>query len=71
MRAELDEFPYPSIGDEYRAKNKKRKIKLTSSNDRNEVEYLIALLKSMMNADARCGAVDHAPVQLSGTQKYP
>ncbi len=50
----------------FRAKNKKRKIKLTPSNARNEIEYLTALVKLMMNADARRGAVDHAPVQLSG-----
>ena len=41
---------------------------MTPSNARNEVEYLTALVKSMMNADARRGAVDHAPVQLSGLQ---
>ena len=68
MRAEQDSFTYPSIGDEYRAKNKKRKIKLTPSNARNEVEYLTALVKSMINADARRGAVDQAPMQLSGLQ---
>ncbi len=68
MRAEQDEFTYPSIGDEYRAKNKKRKIKLTPSNARNEVEYLTALVKSMMSADAQRDAVDHAPALLSGRQ---
>ena len=72
MRADIDEFKYPSIGDEYRAKNKKRKIKLTPSNARNEVEYLTALITLMMKADARRRAIDDAPVQLSGTeQTYP
>ena len=66
MRAEVDEFKYPSIGDEYRAKNKKKKIKLTPSNARNEVDYLTALVTLMMKADARRGALDQAPVQLSG-----
>ena len=67
MRAELDEFKYSSIGDEYRAKNKKRKIKLTPSNDRNEIDYLTALITLMMKADARRGAMNQAPVQISGT----
>jgi len=67
MRAEIDEFKYPSIGDEYRAKNKKRKIKLTSSNDRNEIDYLTALITLMMKADARRGAMDQGTVVLSGT----
>ncbi len=69
MRADIEEFKYPSIGDEYRAKNKKRKIKLTPSNARNEVEYLTALIRLMMKADARRGAIDDAPVQLSGTKQ--
>jgi hypothetical protein len=67
MRVELDEFKYSSIGDEYRAKNKKRKIKLTPSNDRNEIDYLTALITLMMKADARRGAMNQAPVQISGT----
>ncbi len=67
MLAEIDEFKYSSIGDEYRAKNKKRKIKLTPSNDRNEIDYLTALITLMMKADARRGAMDQATVQLSGT----
>ena len=46
--------------------NKKRKIKLTPSDGRNEVEYLTALVTLVMKADARRGAVDNAPVQLSG-----
>ncbi len=46
MRAEVDEFKYSSIGDEYRAKNKKKKIKLTPSNARHEVDYLTALVTS-------------------------
>ena len=67
MRAEVDEFKYPSIGDEYRAKNKNKKIKLTPSNARNEVDYLTALVTLMMKADARRGALDQAPVQLSAS----
>jgi hypothetical protein len=67
MRADIDEFKYSSIGDEFRAKNKKRKIKLTPSNDRNEIEYLTALITLMMKADARRDAMDQATVQLSGT----
>jgi hypothetical protein len=67
MRAEIDEFKYSSIGDEYRAKNKKRKIKLTPSNDRNEIEYLTALISLMMKADARRGALAQGTVVLSGT----
>jgi hypothetical protein len=57
MRAELDEFTYPSIGDEYRAKNKKRKIKLTPSNARNEVEYLTALVKAIEEILAGTGII--------------
>ncbi len=68
MRAEIDEFKYSSIGDEYRAaKNKKRKTKLTPSNDRNEIDYLKALITLMMKADARRGAMDQGTVVLSGT----
>jgi hypothetical protein len=67
MRAEIDALKYSSIGDEYRAKNKKRKIKLTPSNDRNEIDHLTALITLMMKADARRGAMDQATVQLSGT----
>ncbi len=67
MRADLDEYKYLSIGDDYRAKNKKRKIKLTPSDARNEVEYLTALVTLVMKADARRCAMDQAPVQLSGT----
>ena len=33
----------------------------------NEVDYLTALVTLMMKADARRGAIDQAPVQLSGT----
>jgi hypothetical protein len=71
MRADVDEYKYPSIGDAYRANNKKRKIKLTPSDGRNEVEYLTALVTLVMKADARRGAVDNAPVQLTGTVKHP
>jgi hypothetical protein len=66
MRAELDGFKYPSIGPEFRANTKKAKIKMTPSGNRNEVEYLQALVILMMKADARRGAVDNAPLQLSG-----
>lgn len=66
MRAELDGFKYPSIGAEYRANTKKAKMKMTPSNDRNELEYLQALVILMMKADARRGAVDNVPLQLSG-----
>jgi len=66
MRAELATFQYPSIGAEYRAKTKKAKIIMTPSDNRNELEYLQALLVLMMKADAKRGTVDNAPVQLSG-----
>ena len=66
MRADLDGFKYPSIGAEYRAKTKKAKIKMTPSDNRNEIEYLQALLVLMMKADAKRGTVDSAPLKLSG-----
>ncbi len=44
MRAELDGSKYPSIGAEYRANTKKAKIKMTPSGNRNELEYLQALV---------------------------
>ena len=66
MRADIDGFKYPSIGAEYRAKTKKAKIKMTPSDNRNEIEYLQALLVLMMKADARRGTVDNAPLKLSG-----
>jgi hypothetical protein len=58
MRAEFDMFSYPSISDRFRAKNKKRKIKLTPSDDQNEVEYLKALVILMMKADSRRGHME-------------
>ena len=67
MRAEIDKFTYPSIGDQYRANNKKRKIKLKPSDDQNELDYLKALVILMMKADSRRGAVEHEDLQLTGT----
>ena len=69
MRAELDAFKYPSIGAEYRAKTKKAKIKMTPSDNRNEMEYLQALVVLMMKADAKRGTVDNAPLKLSGLKR--
>ena len=60
-------FTYPSIGDQYRANNKKRKIKLKPSDDQNELDYLKALVILMMKADSRRGAVEHEDLQLTGT----
>ncbi len=62
MRAESDEFKYPSIGDEYRTHNKKSKLKITPNDNRNELDYL----KIMMKADARRGSLDTGPLKLSG-----
>jgi hypothetical protein len=67
MRAENDDFNYPSIGDHFRANNKKRKIKMKPSDDQNEVEYLKSLVILMMKADSRRGAVDNEAIQLTGT----
>ena len=67
MRADIDKFTYPSIGDQYRANNKKRKIKLKPSDDQNELDYLKALVILMMKADSRRGAVEHEDLQLTGT----
>ena len=66
MRAEKDECNYSSIGDKYRAKTKKRKIKMTPSDNQNEIEYLKELVILMMKADSRRGASDQAEVALSG-----
>jgi hypothetical protein len=66
MRAEKDEFNYASIGDKYRANTKKRKIKMTPSDNQNEIEYLKELVVLMMKADSRRGACDHSEVALSG-----
>jgi hypothetical protein len=65
MRAELDGFKYPSYGAEYRANTKKAKIKMTPSTNRNELDYLQALVILMMKADARRGTDDNAAVKLS------
>jgi asparagine synthetase A len=66
MRAENDAFTYQSIGDQYRAKTKKRKIKLTPSDDRNELEYLQSLVILMMKADSRRGGIDNETLKLTG-----
>ncbi len=62
MRAEKDEFYYPSISDKYRAKTKKRKMKMTPSDNQNELEYLQELVILMMKADSRRGATDNEEV---------
>jgi hypothetical protein len=67
MRAEIDKFAYPSIGDQFRANNKKRKIKWKPSDDRNELDYLKALVILMMKADSKRCAVEHDDLQLTGT----
>jgi hypothetical protein len=66
MRAEKDEFNYPSIGDKCRAKTKKRNIKMTPSNHQNEIEYLKELVILMLKADSRRGACDQSEVAHSG-----
>ena len=66
LRAENDEFTYPSIGDKYRTQTKKRKIKMTPSNSQNDLEYLKELVILMMKADSCHGAVDNEAVALSG-----
>jgi hypothetical protein len=66
MRAESDEFKYPSIGDEYRTNNKKAKLKMTPNDDRNDLDYLKALVILMMKADAKRGSMDNGPLKISG-----
>jgi hypothetical protein len=66
MRADITAFKYPSIGDEFRAKNKKAKLKMTPSDNRNDLEYLTALVILMMKADAKRGEVDTGPLKLNG-----
>ncbi len=66
MRAENDGFNYPSVGDQFRANTKKRKIQIKPSDDRNELEYLKALVILMMKADSRRGAVDNEVLHLTG-----
>ena len=66
MRAESDEFKYPSIGDEYRTHNKISKLKMTPNDNRNELDYLKALMILMMKADAKRGSLATGPFQLSG-----
>jgi hypothetical protein len=66
MRAEHDVFNYPSVGGQFRANTKKRKIKMKPSDDCNELEYLKALVILMMKADSRRGAVDNEVLQLTG-----
>ena len=59
--------PRSSIGDQYRANTKKRKIKMTPSDDRNELDYLQALVILIMKADSRRGAIDLESLKLTGT----
>ncbi len=66
MRADNDGFKYPSIGPEFRAKTKKAKLKMTPSDNRNDLEYLKALLILMMKADGKRGTVDNGPLKLTG-----
>ena len=66
MRAEKDGFTYPSIGDKYRTNNKKKKLKMTPSDQQNELEYLKELVIHMMKADSRRGAVNTEPIALEG-----
>ncbi len=53
MRAEKGEFYYPSNCDIYRAKTKKRKIKMTSSDNQNEIEYLKELVILLVMSKSR------------------
>ena len=39
---------------------------MTPSNNRNELDYLQALVVLMMKADSRRGTVDNAPIKLTG-----
>ena len=66
LRAENDEFTYPSIGDKYRTQTKKRKIKMTPSNSQNDLEYLKELVILMTKADSRRGAVTNETIPMSG-----
>ena len=66
LRAEKDEFTYPSIGLKYRTKNKKQKLKMTPSDNQNDREYLQELVVLMMKADFRRGALDTEAVALEG-----
>jgi hypothetical protein len=66
MRAEKDEFNYPSIGDKYRANTKKRKMKMSPSDNQNEIEYLKELVILMMKADSRRRAIGNEEVTVSG-----
>jgi hypothetical protein len=66
LRAEEDEFTYPSIGDKYRTQTKKRKLKMTPRNSQNDMEYLKELVILMMKADSRRGAVTNETIALSG-----
>jgi hypothetical protein len=66
MRAENDDFSYPSIGDKYRANTKKRKLKMTPNDSQNEIEYLQELVILMMKADSRRGAIENENIPISG-----
>jgi hypothetical protein len=63
---EKDEFYYPSIGQKYRTKNKKQKLKMTPSDSSNDREYLQELVVLMMKADSRRGALDTEAIPLEG-----
>jgi hypothetical protein len=66
MRADNDGFKYPSVGPEFIAKTKKVKLKMTPSDNRNDLEYLKALVFLMMIANGQRGAVDNGPLKLTG-----
>jgi beta-phosphoglucomutase-like phosphatase (HAD superfamily) len=66
LRAEKDEFTYPSIGPKYRTKNKQQKLKMTPSDKQNDRDYLQELVLLMMKADSRRGALDTEAVALEG-----
>ncbi len=42
------------------------RIKMTPSGNRNELEYVQALVILMMKADAKRGTLDNGPLKLSG-----
>jgi hypothetical protein len=66
LRAEKDEFTYPSIGQKYRSNNKKKKLKMTPNDNQNDLMYLQELVILMMKADSRRGAVDSDAITLEG-----
>jgi hypothetical protein len=66
MRAEATGFKYPTIGQEFRANNNKAKLKMTPSDNRNDLEYLTALVILMTKAGAKRGEVDTGPLKING-----